>query len=178
MATPFQRHVADRPETLHKQIAHDLERLAALEEAGDSEGATRLSGKIGEAYRMVGDNQAAIRYLTAALDEADWRDNAPQQAVNLIRLATAVQYSGQHDEAEPLFQQAVASSREVGRYEDYALQHYGKCLIEMGRLDEAESYLQAALQLREGSGDKGLLNATRSALRGLQKLRDQQNTQG
>jgi tetratricopeptide (TPR) repeat protein len=39
-------------------------------------------------------------------------------------------------------------SEEAADYEDFALQHLGKCLVEMGRVDEAIECLDRALVLR------------------------------
>jgi Flp pilus assembly protein TadD len=47
---------------------------------------------------------------------------------------------------------------------DFALQHYGKHLIDAGRIDEAVACLREALRLRQTKGDPALVESTRNAL--------------
>jgi hypothetical protein len=47
---------------------------------------------------------------------------------------------------------------------DFALQHYGKHLIDAGRVEEAVVCLREALRLRQAKGDKELIESTIKAL--------------
>jgi len=54
---------------------------------------------------------------------------------------------------------------------DYVLQHFGKCLVELGELDRAEAMFEEALQLRRQRGDEGLVASTRQAIDALERMR-------
>jgi tetratricopeptide (TPR) repeat protein len=128
-------------------------------------------GRCGEAYRLLGDLPQAVPLLEEAVALARRQADPRRRAANLIRLATAYQYRNDHAAARPLFDDALALTRahpaEAGTYEDFALQHLGKCLVEMGHLAEARACFDQALVLRQAKGDPGLLASTQEALTAL-----------
>jgi hypothetical protein len=75
----------------------------------------------------------SARNLDQALALAQWLGNRPARAANLIRLATAHQYLGRHDDTETEFREALqlCGEPECMVYEDFAWQHLGKYLVEM-----------------------------------------------
>lgn len=160
---PFLRVYADQALTVLGTIhalAHDLEDARA---AGDSEEAMHVLGPLGEAFRMLGQLDKAVPPLEEALALARELERPKFVIANLIRLATAYQYLNRHAEAEPLFVEALERARERGFMEDFALQHYGKCLAELRRWDEAIACFEHAIARRTG-GDPALLDSSREAL--------------
>lgn len=55
---------------------------------------------------------------------------------------------------------------------EFALQHKGKCLMEMGRLDEAEIEFIKAFKLRKFKGDIALINSTEKALELVKRIKN------
>ena len=164
VVVPFQRSDPSGSPELRQSLARDLAALA--DGPLDGREHARLLGRIGEAYRMLGQADVALPYLEQALLLSRRLDDSPGVTANLIRLATLLQYGGRHEEAESLFQEALQLSRheDCRDYQDFALQHLGKCLVEVGRLSEAIALFEQALALRRRKGDRGLIASTESAL--------------
>jgi len=161
---PFLRQtIADR-DALRIALERDLAALAAG--VADEHARARLLGRVGEAYRMLGDPDRAAPYLSEALLAARHLGDEPGVAANLIRLATALQHGGEHPRAESLFREALAFSGrpDCATYKDFALQHLGKCLVETGRIDEAIGCFEEALAARLAKGDAALVASTEEAL--------------
>jgi tetratricopeptide (TPR) repeat protein len=161
---PFQRQYADSAGAQVHAIREQHEALHEAVEAEDAEGELAALGPIAEAFRMLGQLEPAASYSERALTLARAIGKPKAVVSNLIRLATAYQYANRHEEAMPLFDEAVALAPTVGVLEDYALQHRGKCLAELGRWDEAIADFEAALALRRVRGDAGLVDSTEEAL--------------
>jgi tetratricopeptide (TPR) repeat protein len=136
------------------------EALAAA--ADDRETKRRLVAYAGGAYRLLGRGDDAVRCLRAALDLA--AGDARAEVVALVRLGEAERCRDCFAEAEALLRDAVERARRVGAYEDFALQHLGKCLVDAGTPGEAIPILEQALALRLEAGDPGLVDSSRRAL--------------
>src|SRR5699024_12286139 len=52
----------------------------------------------------------------------------------------------------------------MDEYVDFALQHKGKCLMELARLNDAEACFVKALALRNAKGDAALMDSTEQAI--------------
>jgi tetratricopeptide (TPR) repeat protein len=161
---PFQRHYADQASAYVKEIRAQHEALHEAIDAGDREAELHALGPLAEAYRMLGQLDAALPHAERALALARELDKPKFVVSNLIRLATTYQYLNRHEEAEPLFEEAVELSRRVGVLEDFALQHQGKCLAELGRWDEAIANFEAALAMRKAKGQAELIASSQEAL--------------
>lgn len=161
---PFQRQYAENALALTKTIRDHHQALHDAEDAGDREAALAAHGAMSDAFRMLGQLDPAVRHGEEAVELARALDRPKSLAANLIRLATALQYRNQHDEAEPLFAEGRALAAKVGVLEDYALQHHGKSLAEQGKWAEAIACFERALALREAKGDAALIASTREAL--------------
>jgi HTH-type transcriptional regulator, pleiotropic regulator of extracellular virulence genes len=163
---PFLRqHFEDAP--VRRAELHEL--LNNLQICTDETEEMRLSGRIGEHYRMLGEYNAALIYLQNAVELVRKLGDSRQEIANLLRLATTLQYADRHAEALPLFRDALVKSR-GGSYEDFALQHMGKCLVELGQIEEARTCFEAALVIRQIKGDTELLASTHEALDALPKM--------
>jgi HTH-type transcriptional regulator, pleiotropic regulator of extracellular virulence genes len=157
---PFLRQHFDDDSTRRAELE---EMLTVLQNSAHEAEKMRLSGRIGEQYRMLGEYNTALPYLQKAVALAAELGDSRQEIANLLRLATALQYADRHAEALPLFRDALTKSR-GSDYEDFALQHTGKCLVELGQTEEARKHFEAALALREIKGEADLLTSTREAL--------------
>lgn len=165
---PFQRPPYLDDDPIRERIAANLDRLleASEEFAGDRAERLHLLGQIGNDQRALGNLVEAEMFLTEAVALARTLGDKRREAANLIRLATARQYGGGHVEAEAIFREALAltASGDASDYEDFALQHLGKCLVEMGRTDEAITCFDRALVLRWMKADPELIASTEQAL--------------
>src|SRR5579885_3088340 len=132
---PFQRLTGVDLSALPGQLENALEELAQATASGDQAARLALVGRVGELYYLLGDYQAAIPLLEESAAEAQRLGARRLEVVHWIRLATAYQYADHHEEAEPLFRRAITLAREAEGADrlDFALQHFGKCLVEMGR---------------------------------------------
>lgn len=163
---PFQRRAGVDLSALPGQLEHALEQLAQATASGDQAARLSLVGRVGELSYLLGDYQTAIPLLEEAVAGARQPGARRLEVVHCIRLAMAYQYAGRHEEAEPLFRRAIALAREAEGTDrlDFALQHFGKCLVEMGRPDEAIICFEEALVLRRAKGEAGLIASTEQAL--------------
>jgi len=138
----------DRP-AVETALAEAERRLAAGETAA-------LHTYAGQAARLLGRNESAISHLSRALD----LEPSPQAR---IRLGEAYRCADRPDDALSELTAALAGARETP-YEDFALQHLGKALLDAGRGREAVEVLAAALELRRAKGDPLLVESTERAL--------------
>jgi tetratricopeptide (TPR) repeat protein len=86
--------------------------------------------------------------------------------------ATALQYLDRRDEASLVFGEALDLCRINGwqRLQSFVQQHWGRCLVEQDRLNEAELHFIEALALRIQLNDPRK-TSTERALEGLTRLR-------
>src|SRR5689334_2101763 len=96
---------------------------------GDDAACLLLLGQIGNDERIRGNLPEAETALSEAVALARTHNDRQRLAVNLVRLATARQYQGRHDAAEPFFREALTltKTRAASDDEDFALQHLGTC---------------------------------------------------
>jgi tetratricopeptide (TPR) repeat protein len=160
---PFQRGYAEQALPLVKTI-RDQQQVLTTEDADDPATFVAAHGQIGEAYRALGQLEPARRHLEKAVAEARAHGLRKQLGTNLVRLATALQYADAHEAAMPLFEEALVVTAETGVALDFAHQHLGKCLAELGRWGEAIGHFEQALAMRQARGDAGLIASTEEAL--------------
>ncbi|WP_391205271.1 tetratricopeptide repeat protein [Psychrobacillus sp. L4] len=89
-----------------------------------------------------------------------------KQISNLIRLGEALKYDGQPEEALKKFEQVIDAcmSNTNSMFLDFAYQHKGKCLLELGQMDIALDYFQEAMKLRLAKGDQSLIDSSQKAI--------------
>lgn len=97
----------------------------------------------------------ALQLLQESMALAETRQATGAEAQEVLgwfwcAYATALQYLGRRDEAEPVFARTAALCEAGGwrRLQAMVLQHWGRSLAEQGRLDEAELRISDALALR------------------------------
>jgi HTH-type transcriptional regulator, pleiotropic regulator of extracellular virulence genes len=152
-----------------ERIAYAIRRgRKQLQQARDDENETQILRTLGyltDACRVSGELDAAVAYGHEAVERARAAGNRNAEVANLIRLAEAHKYRDEHAIAEPLFREALALTSDDARaLRDFALQHLGKCLLEMGRYDEAITHLDEALTLRRTKQTESLIESTEQAL--------------
>src|SRR5690625_3829219 len=111
-----------------------------------------LYGTIGNLYRIYGEPKTAIYYLEYNLNMSKEDNEYAREVVSLIRLGEALKYDHNHTNAMELFNKALikCSVHEIDLYEDFALQHKGKCLLELNRIEEAFVCFERALEIKIG----------------------------
>ncbi|MUV39098.1 hypothetical protein JNUCC1_02970 [Lentibacillus sp. JNUCC-1] len=126
-----------------------------------------LHGALGNLYRIDAQTKKAIDCLSYSLNLAVEERNFTREIVSLIRLGEAFKYDQQHHKALDLFNAALdkCEANNVNAYLDFALQHKGKCLLELARLDDAEECFVKALELRKEKREVSLIDSTEQALR-------------
>ena len=161
------RQVAADGPGLEAAIAMAGRQLATLSFGTDRRDIARLESYIGEAQRILGRYDEAIAAQRSALARVDATDLPRHGLVYSLRLAEAQRVSGDFVAAEQGFRAGVAATRTnpaLAQYEDFALQHLGKCLLDQVRLDEAELALREALAIRRQNGSPDLIASTEAAL--------------
>lgn len=130
---------------------------------------------LGNLYRIIGRPQKAINYLMYCLNYSVEERNLAKQIATLIRLGEALKYDNNHKGALDKFDEALnlCKTYKIVEYVDFALQHKGKCLMELARLKEAEECFLEAYQLREIKEDFSLIDSTKQALSLLIELQQQ-----
>lgn len=124
-----------------------------------------LLGTLGNLNRIIGVPEKAITHLTESLAIARETKDVPREIAALIRLGEAVKYALRQNEALALFDEALEKGEgEAHKYMDFALQHKGKCLLELERYEEAENSFLEALRLRKEKGDQPLIDSTQLAI--------------
>lgn len=163
-AVPFQRDAAANPDAERARLC---ETRALLVDASGASCIVAL-GAHSEALRALGEVEEASIAAAIAIDRARSLGDDRREAANTVRLATALQYAGRHDEALELFNAGIARTEPGFReYRHFLLQHMGKCLVEMGSQDDARRAFEAALTLRIELGDESLLRSTARAIAGI-----------
>lgn len=121
-----------------------------------------LYGNIGNLYRLVGNTDLAIKSLQKAIEISDEK----RQISNLIRLGEALKYDGQHEQALKKFKKAIdiCATNNGSDLLDFAYQHKGKCLLELGQRSLALGYFEKAMELRLVKAEQPLIESTRRAI--------------
>lgn len=152
-----------------KQLISIAEKL--LDSTNDDEEKYFLMGTLGNLYRIFGEPEKAIISLTDCIAYATKQKNINREIVSLIRLGEAVKYMGDRTKALQIFVDVLTKCKNNNStlYLDFALQHKGKCLLELHRLAEAQECLLEALKLREIKGDVSLIKSTQLVLNHIEK---------
>lgn len=148
-----------------------------LLEESDEENYYFLHGTIGNLLRVSEQPTEAVHYLTLCLDTATEEKDIEREIVTLIRLGEAYKYDEKNERALNFFDKALylCETHEIDAYKDFALQHKGKCLMEVGKYTEAKECFLRALEIRTDKKERALMNSTLQAItyvKGLMKEKD------
>ena len=160
------RQVPTNRPAIEHDVARAQGRLVDARANGNVRDVARLLGYVGEGSRVLGRLDEAIGYHEEALGLARAFDDRRIEVASRIRLAEAHRYRGNLGTAEDLFREALdqCSAPDLAEYEDFALQHLGKCLIDRGDAMQVITYLERALARRRGKGMAALIASTDAAL--------------
>ncbi|SDD06348.1 tetratricopeptide repeat protein [Glycomyces harbinensis] len=148
------RMYATEPDKLRRLVHFELAREPRL-----SQSELRQAG-VG--LIALGDYGHAQRVLTEAVERAA---TARERVAALVNLGDAHRYPGDLAAAEPLYQRAIELAQaESPATLHFALQHYGKHLVDARRPHLAVDVLAEVLRIRERIGDPALIASTREAL--------------
>lgn len=149
-----------------RSFIHKAERFLQENVKVIDESTYALYGVIGNYYRIIGETQRALVYLLEALRYGERQKEPTKIIVNLIRIGEVHKYAGAHELAMEKFKATSKLSKktEMRIYDDFILQHEGKCLLETGQLTEAKKRLRRALQIRVIKGDDALIASTKQVL--------------
>ncbi|GAB4003711.1 hypothetical protein GCM10029992_46580 [Glycomyces albus] len=148
------RMYATEPEKLQRLVDKTLAREAGL--------AQPELRQIGVALVALGDYRQARSVLARALDRAA----TPRQKVaTLFNLGDAHRYDEDLPGAEPKYTEAIAIARSAcPEVLHFAMQHYGKHLIDARKPKRAAEVLEEVLRMRRKLGEPALLTSTQEAL--------------
>ncbi|HLR14252.1 MAG TPA: tetratricopeptide repeat protein [Bacillota bacterium] len=158
----YLREKTNDPEKIQELI---VEAMQLLEES-DEENHYFLYGTIGNLLRVSEQPTEAIHYLTLCLDDATEEKDTEREVITLIRLGEAYKYNEQFERAFNCFDKAlyVCETHEIDTYKDFALQHKGKCLMEVEKYAEAKECFLRALEIRTDKKERTLMNSTLQAI--------------
>lgn len=115
----------------------------------------------------------AIMFLNFCINLVKEEGNIQREVVTLIRFGEALKYDNQQITALRTFEKALdlCIENNLINYEDFALQHKGKYMIELGLLEDAEKCLLRALYLRKLKNDNALIESTQKAIELIEQLK-------
>jgi|SRR5690625_1676219 len=162
----------DKNDYLREKPINPLKLNQFIDEAKDLLSSTNkddkyfLYGILGNLYRINGQPKKAINYLTYCLDCAVEEKSFTREVISLIRLGEAYKYDDNHRLALDQFNKAleICEIKKLDEYLDFALQHKGKCLMELTRFEDAEECFMKALEIRSIKGDSSLIDSTQQAI--------------
>lgn len=168
----FQRYTAPDAAALEADIAACRARLAGASEALDLVDCTSDLAALLTTARREGE---ALDLLQGRLDQAEQFPASEASGWFWNSYATALQYNGRRDAAEPVFAKALELARRGGwrRLQSFVLQHWGRSLVEQGELERARQKFEEALDIRRALDDPRTAS-TENALAGLARLREAQ----
>ncbi|GAB3651220.1 tetratricopeptide repeat protein [Glycomyces tarimensis] len=149
------RMYATEPERLRRLVESTLARESGLAQA--------QLRQTGVGLIALGDYARAREVLRRALSRAT---TPREQVATLINLGDAHRYPGDLAGAEPNYTKAIDAARaDCPEVLHFAMQHYGKHLMDARRPKRAAEVLEAVLRMRQKVGDQALIASTREALR-------------
>ena len=152
------RHVPTDAAAVERAIALARAELATTDDRREQ---GRLHGYLGNAARLLGRDDEAMRELGRSLELAEQLGDERARTVAAIRIGEAHRCFDRLDEAEAVLRGALDGPDELRHF---ALQHLGKTLVDQGRAPEAVELLEEALALRLAAGGDDLAESTRLAL--------------
>ncbi len=167
----FMRFAAPDAAALAVAIDSARARLAAAEAASNAAGVVEHAADLGSMLTTARCEVEALELLRSHEKVAASLSGQEPVAWYWNALATALQYCNKRELAEHYFEKAVNTAQAGGwaRIEAMALHHWGRSLVEQGRLSEAQSRIEKALSIRERLGERQ--ESSRNALLRIAQLR-------
>ncbi|HYD78283.1 MAG TPA: tetratricopeptide repeat protein [Paucimonas sp.] len=168
----FLRFQHPDPESLRAQIEQERHALRKAILGCDTLQILECTGNLGGMLTTDHQEAEAYRLLHGQLHLARQNPTIEASAWLIHSLATAAQYVGEYESANELFREVLqlAEMHEWIRLQHFVLHHWGRCLVEQVRFEEAEEVFQQALSIRQALGD-ARQQSTQRALAELRRLR-------
>ncbi|MFC9296945.1 tetratricopeptide repeat protein [Streptomyces sp. NPDC057011] len=148
---------------LNAAVEELREELRTLPE--DTDAARTRARWVGIGLLVLGEHQDARAFLHQALDMATASGSTRAAIATQLNLGDAYRYAGAAETADALYREALDAAQEQHPdLVDFALQHFGKHLMERGDLECARAHLWEARRLRLAKGDAGLIESTQAAV--------------
>ncbi|NEP34987.1 CHAT domain-containing protein [Moorena sp. SIO3B2] len=134
-----------------KAIENLQQTLSIAREIGDRFGEANSLNNLGNAYNSQGDYPKAIEFHQQSLIIARAIGNRQGEAHYLAYLGSAYSSQGDYPKAIENLQQSLAIAREIGdrQGEGISLNNLGLALFKSGNLNQSETTLTEAMELRE-----------------------------
>ena len=167
----FQRFTLPDQQLLLEQIEQVRLNLQTGESSDEPLKTLEAAAVLGSLLTTARKEAEARQILLNYLPLAEFNKVAEERGWFFLALATANQYLGRREEANEQFADVLHQAREQHwpRLEHFVRHHWGRSLVEEGRLREARECLEKALHLREAMNDP-LQASTREALVALNAL--------
>lgn len=174
----FQRFTASDQELLFEQIDQVRLDLQAAEGREEPLPILDAAGVLGSLLTTARKEAAARQLLLNYLPLAQQNEASEKVGWFLLALATANQYLELRPEANEQFAEALRRARHHrwARLEHFVLHHWGRSLVEEGRLVEARDCFVEALRLRELMNEP-FQASTRQALAALDEIEQESGSQ-
>jgi tetratricopeptide (TPR) repeat protein len=149
-----------------RDIEADRGVLAAGIPGAASPAILRAQVRLGFSLTPLGEEAEAAEHLETAAAMARMLSEHGQEISALLHLATAVQYLGDRDRAQQLFQEGLDKAAGYGIGDDvhFLLHHRARCYAEQGQIAEARECMAQALALRQQLGDQRFIASSQNAL--------------
>lgn len=158
----FLKEKCSKPDRLNELIASGEKLLWVNTDANRM----KITGILGNLYRVKGDLDVALPYLEHYKDYCFKNEDTEVATIALIRYAEGLRIGKQMSEALNCFEEVLERCRVLNlkKHEHYAWQFMGKCYVELGNMKLAENCFLKALLIRRELKDPVLLEASESAL--------------
>lgn len=153
--TEFMRYTAPDAQALAQGIARKREQLALAVQAGAALATVDHAADLAALLTTDRREREALPLLSTHAAAADALPHEEASGWFWNAYATALQYAGQRDEADLCFAKTLQLARAGGwqRLQALALHHWGRSLVEQGRLADAQARITEALDIRTQLGD-------------------------
>lgn len=167
----FQRFTAPDQHQLFEQIDEIRLKLQIAEGMEKPLPVLEAAGVLGSMLTTARQEAEAREFLLSYLPLAQQNESSEEVGWFLLALATANQYLELREEANEQFSEALRRARHHGwvRLEHFVLHHWGRSLVEEGRLGEGRECFAEALYLREMMNEP-FQASTREALAALDEI--------
>ena len=175
----FQRFSSPDTATLEADMVETRGKLERAVKAGDAHAIVEHAADLGSMLTTARQEVAAVALLDLhrALAEAMPEHEASGWFWNA--LATALQYTGQREQANATFAKALSQcqTHSWSRLQSFVLQHWGRSLVEQGELHQAHRLFVEALAIRQQLDDPRQAS-TKLALAAVAQLLDGKESLG
>lgn len=167
----FMRYSTPDTTLLAAKIEIQYDELKHAVEMNDSIRAFMVSIELGENLTIAQKEDEAIAVMEPFWNKFGDTNSSEDMAWLMLNLATAFQYSNRTEEAENLFVKTlkVCEQNKYRSVQHYASHHYGRFLVEAGKLEQAHKQFLTALKIRSALNDSHV-ESTERALDSLRKL--------